>query len=118
MSDTEIWSFTATGPVFGEVRGATVMVNVHPREVCQADGSRPCVLHNPSDHHMRDWPTLWRADRGLMERLCPDHGTGHPDPDHMWFVRHSRGPEAAYWESIHGCCGCCHTDRIGDDDVP
>lgn len=61
-----------------------------------------CCIHNPSDHHMRDWPMLWRADKGVMERICP-HGCGHPDPD-----------DAAYQErigknylNIHGCDGCC-----------
>lgn len=38
-----------------------------------------------------------------LERICPEHGVGHPDPD-----------DAAYQELIgkgymntHGCCGCC-----------
>lgn len=40
----------------------------------------------------------------MFERVCPTHGTGHPDPD-----------QTNYWRllgmdfmSVHGCCGCCH----------
>lgn len=98
---TELWSITATGPVWGEIRGHTVM-SFHTREVCEAEGDYPCVLHKPSDHHMRAWPTVWRDDRALMERTCP-HGTGHPDPDDLAFhVR--RGND---WQGVHGCDGCC-----------
>ncbi|NKY60376.1 hypothetical protein [Nocardia flavorosea] len=76
------------------------LVNVHPETACQG---RACVIHAPTDHHMRAWTLLWRDDRGIFERLCPEHGIGHPDPD-----------QYAYWEetgqlanTIHGCCGCC-----------
>lgn len=65
-----------------------------------------CVVHNPSQHHMRDWPLKWRSDRKLMERLC-EHGVGHPDPDHLDFVRRTKGGAAAETDSIHGCDGCC-----------
>lgn len=66
--------------------------NVHSPEICQG---RPCVIHNPSDHHMREWPTHYRFDRRIMERICP-HGIGHPDPDDPFTGR-----------GIHGCDGCC-----------
>lgn len=65
--------------------------NVHPMDDCIG---RPCVMHAPSNHHMREWKTHWRADRHLMERLCP-HGIGHPDPDDISEDR------------VHGCDGCC-----------
>lgn len=65
-----------------------------------------CVIHNPSDHPMKDFPTLWRADRQLMERVCP-HGVGHPDPDHISFNGKIHGVENAVVESVHGCDGCC-----------
>jgi len=52
---------------------------------------------------MREWKMNFRFDKGVMERICPEHGVGHPDPD-----------DAAYWiregkpeMTIHGCCGCC-----------
>lgn len=61
-----------------------------------------CVIHNPSDHSMREFPTHWRDARGIMERICP-HGVGHPDPDDLAFhVRNGREHEG-----VHGCDGCC-----------
>lgn len=64
-----------------------------------------CVIHNPSDHNMKDWPRNWREDRGIMERIC-QHGCGHPDPDDMNY----RKMAGIYHSSdeIHGCCGCGH----------
>lgn len=89
MGERELWA----GPFGG------ILENVHSRQDC---AGRNCVLHNPSDHHMRNWPTLWRNDKGAMERICP-HGVGHPDPD-----------DAAYqallgrgYMNTHGCDGCC-----------
>lgn len=73
---------TGTGQ---ELRG------VHPSDQCEG---QPCVIHNPSNHSMRDFPTHWRGDRGIMERICP-HGIGHPDPDEINSDR------------MHGCDGCC-----------
>lgn len=68
----------------------------HPVEVCQL----PCCLHGPSDHHMATWRLNWREDREIMERLCPEHGVGHPDPDDLR-IRSGVDP------GVHGCCGCC-----------
>lgn len=74
----------------------------HAREDC----SGHCCLHNPSSHHMSTWKLWWRDDwtPGFMERICPDRGIGHPDPD-----------QVAYWKingleghDVHGCCGCCN----------
>jgi hypothetical protein len=70
--------------------GETVY-NIHSPELC--DG-RPCIVHNPSKHSMRAFPTHWRPDRRIMERICP-HGVGHPDPDEI-------DPD-----TVHGCDGCC-----------
>jgi len=64
---------------------------LHHKSNCEG---RPCVIHNQSDHHMRNWPTHWRNDRKIMERLCP-HGIGHPDPDDITT------------DTVHGCDGCC-----------
>lgn len=100
--DDELWIGEATEPVLGAHVGRTVLENVHPSSRCAGEW---CVLHNPSDHHMRDWPTLWRADRRLMERTC-SHGVGHPDPDDLAFHRrHDRD-----WQGVHGCDGCCRAD--------
>jgi len=118
-------------PVHGTVQGQAP-VRVHPRAQCEGRGI-PCCIHDPSPHHMRDWPMTWRADTGVMERACP-HGTGHPDPDHMAYVLSltpahrcvfNRDQELApgewldlddqdgcpfphlEWQAVHGCDGCC-----------
>lgn len=64
-----------------------------------------CAIHNPSKHVMANFPTCWRGDRGLMERICP-HGVGHPDPDDIAHKTRTFGEKAKY-EGIHGCDGCC-----------
>jgi hypothetical protein len=71
--------------------GASALMNVHDESKCFGS---TCLIHNPSDHALKDWPYHWRGDIGVMERICP-HGIGHPDPD-------SLGPKT------HGCDGCCH----------
>jgi hypothetical protein len=72
--------------------------NVHSPDQCKG---KHCPVHNPSDHHMKDWPQYFRSDRSITERLCP-HGTGHPDPD---------DPKAKGRESVHGCDGCCSSKK-------
>lgn len=88
---------------------------VHDPEACKG---QHCCVHNPSDHHMKDWPLNWRGDKGIMERICP-HGVGHPDPDdlahrHRVAQQRSAGKaDSIYWledvntSTIHGCDGCC-----------
>lgn len=66
-------------------------ITVHDKGTCLGPA---CTIHSPSDHHMKDWPQLYRFDRSLMERTCP-HGVGHPDPDEI-------NPD-----TMHGCDGCC-----------
>lgn len=83
--------------------GTGQLLFTHPKAHC---ASEHCVIHKPSDHAMKDFPTHWRADRRLMERICP-HGVGHPDPDAIAFIRRTRGDKAAEVESVHGCDGCC-----------
>ena len=74
--------------------------HIYAHEQGQCRGA--CVIHNPSNHHMVSWPTHWRDDRKLMERIC-QHGVGHPDPDHIaWLAQNMRGVEG-----VHGCDGCC-----------
>ncbi|QGT55147.1 hypothetical protein SEA_FORZA_186 [Gordonia phage Forza] len=76
------------------------LFNVH--ELTQCEGEH-CVIHNPSAHHMRAWTLHWRDDRHIFERLCPAHGTGHPDPDQFAFWEKTDQE----WQKVHGCCGCC-----------
>lgn len=73
------------------------LVNVHDTSQCE---SRPCPIHNMTDHSMRSFPQHFRTDRGIVERICP-HGVGHPDPDsHPW----------TDW--THGCDGCCSREEV------
>jgi hypothetical protein len=76
-----------------------VLHGVHDEHLCRG---QHCTIHNPSHHPMRDFPTHWREDRYLMERICP-HGIGHPDPDHINNLPESRRA----MEAAHGCDGCC-----------
>lgn len=84
-----------------------VLRNVHPAHECIG---KHCVVHRPSDHHMRDWVLYWRDDRKIFERICREHGVGHPDPDQAEYFETQGADE--FWD-IHGCCGCCapETDR-------
>jgi hypothetical protein len=97
VSGGELWFGRCTDR-WGFPLGETLLTKVHPASACQG---RHCVLHNPSDHHMREWPTLYRGDWGRMDRLCP-HGIGHPDPDDVAWHR-SQGREMGG----HTCDGCC-----------
>lgn len=78
------------------------ILRVHPKAVCAGDW---CTIHNPSPHHMREFRQLWRADRRIMERICP-HGIGHPDPDDM-AIRTGKD------RGVHGCDGCCRDPKEG-----
>ena len=73
--------------------------NLHSPNQCFG---RPCPVHAPSDHKMREWRMHWRSDRGILERIC-SHGIGHPDPDqiHFW------NAIGRSYEARHGCDGCC-----------
>lgn len=103
------------------VTGTNQKILVHNKEQCKG---RNCCIHNPSDNPMKDWPTNWRQDRHLMERICPC-GVGHPDIDDLAFKKQLFKKEAKKLfknkkdrekyieqkmstESVHGCCGCCH----------
>lgn len=88
-----------------------VIDNLHQEgHDCYING---CVIHSPSQHAMIDFPTHWREDRGLMERICP-HGIGHPDPDTIRFYERLRGKEFASAQNIHGCDGCCAGAYVKD----
>jgi hypothetical protein len=82
------------------ITGTGQRVKVHDKSKCDGEF---CPIHNPSDHKMKNYPTNWRQDRYLMERICPC-GVGHPDPDDLSYKRKFGLPDS---EGIHGCCGCC-----------
>lgn len=99
---------------FGQQVGVATLTNVHRATRC---AGRPCVIHHPSEHHMRAWPLNWRDDTGVMERVCP-HRIGHPDPDALAHL----ASVGAGWAGVHGCDGCCrgdsgHGDRRDGDGV-
>jgi hypothetical protein len=82
------------------------VLDIHDPSAC---AGRPCVIHNPSDHSMRGFKTLFRPETGWgcikpphTERIC-SHGCGHPDPDDLAY-QESIGHEAM---GVHGCDGCC-----------
>ena len=81
------------------VTGTGQKIKVHDYDRCKGEF---CPIHNPSNHHMKDWPTNWRGDIGVMERICP-HGIGHPDPDDLAY----KSKFGVTWPSVHGCDGCC-----------
>jgi hypothetical protein len=87
------------------------LVGIHP--VTDTCFQRGCVIHNPTEHAMRDLPTHWRDDRGIMERTCP-HGVGHPDPDDLAFQEECHPHRAA---GVHGCDGCCGWDARRQRDL-
>ncbi len=93
-----------SGPFVTEVEGI-LLENVHPMDSCVGE---PCIIHNPTDHHMRHFKLHWREDRRIFERICP-HGVGHPDPD-QWFFWRKTNQE---WQGRHGCDGCCRPKEQG-----
>lgn len=96
--------FFKTRDMISTVRGA--LTTHHIRECL----GRACCIHNPSDHPLKDRPLNWRGH--VMERLC-EHGIGHPDPDDSAY-RRSVGMVT---HEVHGCDGCCWTDRIECDRI-
>lgn len=108
--DMEVVKIATTDPTFGIYEGINNL-RVHNRKYCEGEF---CTIHNPSDHRMKDWPMVWRGDRGIMERTC-SHGIGHPDPDDSDFRKRRDGDNGNYDSGIHGCCGCCATQTKEDN---
>lgn len=79
-----------------------VLHNVHTVMRCAPE---PCVLHNPTDHHMRDWPVSWHGDARVMGRVCSHH-VWHPDPDDNFRERYR-----AHGGLLHICDSCCLPPR-------
>jgi hypothetical protein len=70
-----------------------------------------CVIHNPSGHHMKDWPLSFRMDLGALAfRECPC-GMLHPDPDSIAYFAGRLGLVTALSLLLHYCCEkqCCNS---------
>jgi hypothetical protein len=86
---------------------AEIVWNVHKNSACEGES---CVIHNPSDHHLKDakvilrsWSPFSSKPHGFAERFCP-HGIGHSDPDSVAFYAR----QGVHGMGIHGCDGCCN----------
>ena len=80
----------------------TVLLNVHTADQC---AGQHCVIHNPSQHHMIEWPAEWDNDAKQVWRECP-HLLLHPDPDDLAF-RRTVSLLAQHGFFLHYCDGCC-----------
>lgn len=79
-------------------------VKTHGGNAC---AGRSCCVHNPSDHHMKEWPLVFNRNKGYMgERIC-DHDYRHPDPDAHAYVTSRLPKHLAQTIGVHTCCGCC-----------
>lgn len=92
-----------------------------------------CAIHNPSEHHMRDWPLgfLKLGVSGMVgaqlagyalvvgTRTC-GHEVPHLDPDSLAHTVEAMGIGAATvmvaWER-RSCDGCCRADGASGMDV-
>lgn len=88
------------------VHEGLTLEKIHDESKC---AGRACIVHNPTDHSMRDFPLHWRPGwepfsikPSHFERICP-HGIGHPDPDDLAY-HDEVGNEMM---GVHGCDGCC-----------
>ena len=63
-----------------------------------------------TEYRMPSWAKkqVTRWDRnGMVEDLCAEHGTGHPNKEWMESPE-NKCCDGTYRDSgVHGCCGCC-----------
>lgn len=74
----------------------------------------PCCVHNPSNHHMREWPISFDIRLAYAaSRLC-EHGLEHPDPDSMAFFANSSNVSTHMIAlmAMHRCDECCVASDI------
>jgi hypothetical protein len=83
--------FAPGGPVTFEK--GVLLYNVHPKDTCRP----PCGFHAPSNHPLRNWPLAYDVWKERLQRVCPDHGDLHADPDTF-----------EYKATLCKCdCNCC-----------
>jgi hypothetical protein len=86
-----------------------VLVNVHEPYECVGEN---CTIHDPSDHHMKDWPQEWDQSRRIMMRVC-SHGDMHIDPDEPGYL-------SCVWDNSQAvprlvCDACCYYEEYVQD---
>lgn len=99
-----------------------IVTGVHPEAWC----SGLCVVHNPSDHSLRELPLRFDVTKKAFYRVC-SHGEHHQDPDERsyWTNQLERGVKKARvtsggkslevlamekladWACPLCVCGCC-----------
>lgn len=84
----------------------TVLRNVHSHLRC---AGRPCVIHAPSEHHMRDMPLVWENAERSFYRVC-EHGIQHPDPDDLRFKLNLPSGDDGW--GVHRCDECCRPKQV------
>lgn len=81
--------------VFGDI----ILSTVHDAKLCAGE---LCPFHNPSDHHMKDWPMTFNSP--MLYRYC-QHGYEHPDPDALDYARRNKlNTDPHHRELCDGCC--------------
>jgi hypothetical protein len=68
------------------IDGTGQEVIVHESDKCRGQN---CVIHNPSHHLFRQYPTYWDNDRRLMYRVVNPNGQKIRviDPDEMAYQK-------------------------------
>ena len=66
------------------IDGLGQTVSVHSKEKCEG---QHCVIHNPSDHPLRRYPTSWDEERKLMYRVIEEHRIKLMDPDEVSYQK-------------------------------
>lgn len=79
------------------------LLATHPADRCEGGY---CVIHNPSDHPLKDAPIHWDEERRRTDRVCR-HDQHHPDPDHLAYVADTQGMLEYLKHKRHDCDGCC-----------
>ena len=79
------------------------LLDVHTRDQC---ATQFCVIHHPSNHHMKTWDYYWDNRSRMMMRMC-EHSVLHPDPDQVAFERRYLEPAVLATVIDHYCDGCC-----------
>jgi hypothetical protein len=108
----EAGAYILTRPVFrSDLVSQTdgTVLRTHPAGRCSGDH---CVIHNPSEHPLKDAPIHWDDSLHRTDRVC-GHGQHHPDPDHLAHVMKTRGLLVWILHRYHDCDGCCTATPTG-----